>query len=354
MKERVWQVSAEIKRQDLNGHGEAARTALYKAQCNCAYWHGVFGGLYSHHLRSAIFENLIQAEKLLAESSMSRVSRYEEESFNSGNRWRVSQENLTSFFNPARGAAMEEVDWLPASLNLMCNLRRRPEPYHEILSESPFRFFRKEAPLSIHRFLGIKDKNMSRTLVYDTDCKLSFMDHFFSGEVSLEEFKGMSYREAGDFVGAPYEASAADGLVFQRQGMVTTDTVSGSIHLKKEIVAQGAQGLTVRYTLENMSENSLQFVFGTEFNFSIYDASVSTGLSEEATSKKIFQDAWSGVQIELSAAQAMHSLCVPIETISESESGMEKTHQGLSILFQKKIDLAPAQKWRQDIGFAVK
>ena len=37
---------------------------LYQAQCNDSYWHGVFGGLYLPHLRSAVYEHLIQAEFL--------------------------------------------------------------------------------------------------------------------------------------------------------------------------------------------------------------------------------------------------------------------------------------------------
>ena len=37
--------------------------ALYRGQCNCAYWHGVFGGLYMPFLRFAIYEQLLKAEE---------------------------------------------------------------------------------------------------------------------------------------------------------------------------------------------------------------------------------------------------------------------------------------------------
>ena len=40
----------------------AARRAIGRAQCNDAYWHGVFGGLYLPHLRDAIWRNLAEAE----------------------------------------------------------------------------------------------------------------------------------------------------------------------------------------------------------------------------------------------------------------------------------------------------
>ena len=41
-----------------------AHEELYAAQCNCAYWHGVFGGLYLGHLRRAVYQHLIAADHL--------------------------------------------------------------------------------------------------------------------------------------------------------------------------------------------------------------------------------------------------------------------------------------------------
>ncbi|MDZ7261915.1 MAG: DUF1925 domain-containing protein, partial [candidate division KSB1 bacterium] len=38
---------------------------LWAAQCNCAYWHGVFGGIYLFHIRAANYANLIAAEELV-------------------------------------------------------------------------------------------------------------------------------------------------------------------------------------------------------------------------------------------------------------------------------------------------
>ena len=41
---------------------DEAMTLLLQGQCNDAYWHGVFGGLYSPHLRTALWRSLEQAE----------------------------------------------------------------------------------------------------------------------------------------------------------------------------------------------------------------------------------------------------------------------------------------------------
>lgn len=41
----------------------AASRALYRAECNCAWWHGVFGGVYLNYLRAALSRELLEAEQ---------------------------------------------------------------------------------------------------------------------------------------------------------------------------------------------------------------------------------------------------------------------------------------------------
>jgi len=41
-----------------------ARDLLLRAQCNDAYWHGIFGGIYAPHLRTDPWRNLIRAEAI--------------------------------------------------------------------------------------------------------------------------------------------------------------------------------------------------------------------------------------------------------------------------------------------------
>ena len=38
---------------------------LWAGQCNCPYWHGVFGGIYLSHIRTANYAELIGAENLV-------------------------------------------------------------------------------------------------------------------------------------------------------------------------------------------------------------------------------------------------------------------------------------------------
>src|SRR5262249_20102249 len=50
---------------------EAATEHLYRGQSNDCYWHGLFGGIYIAHMRSATFAELIAAEDI-AETALGR------------------------------------------------------------------------------------------------------------------------------------------------------------------------------------------------------------------------------------------------------------------------------------------
>ena len=66
---RMMMISQRLQKlRDQGVKGElidSARRELYRGQCNCAYWHGAFGGVYLPHLRNAVFNHLIAADNLM-------------------------------------------------------------------------------------------------------------------------------------------------------------------------------------------------------------------------------------------------------------------------------------------------
>jgi hypothetical protein len=64
---RLW---AQPREDDLAWR--ESRMHLWRSHCNCPYWHGVFGGLYLPHLRSAIYKELIAAEAGVAGAGVER------------------------------------------------------------------------------------------------------------------------------------------------------------------------------------------------------------------------------------------------------------------------------------------
>ncbi len=106
---------------------EAARVDLYKAQCNCPYWHGAFGGLYLPHLRNAVYRHLIAAHIALDEAEGLTGPRVTLEvgDFNLDARQEVRIENdrLIAFSAPPRGgtstsstsATRRSISWPPST-----------------------------------------------------------------------------------------------------------------------------------------------------------------------------------------------------------------------------------------------
>lgn len=63
LQKRMLHVSAAVR--DA-GNPEGAVRELYRAQCNCAYWHGSFGGVYLSFMRTALWHHLMKAEGLVS------------------------------------------------------------------------------------------------------------------------------------------------------------------------------------------------------------------------------------------------------------------------------------------------
>ncbi len=350
MRDRMWSVSDAISRTTWNngsaGNLVEAQRALYKAQCNCTYWHGVFGGLYLHHLRSAVFENLIRADGLVADRQGERPGDIRTEKLESGERWRVRQQDVVSFFNPAYGGALEEFDYVPKGVNLMCNLQRRPESYHAVLTNKGGES--DPALSAIHALLGVKEKNLEQCLQYDPHRRLSFIDHFFESELGQKEFSRSEWPERGDFVGTPYKARALSErgvkkLRLERGGSVETGGRKVPILLRKTVAPSGHASTLVSYRIENRSRGPAAFTFGIEFNFSIGEEEARRGLTEKNVTKRTFRDAWRGIKIELRTSAESTLLAAPVETVSESECGLERTYQGLAVLVQRPFRLAAGE-----------
>ena len=115
-----------------------AETHLLAAQCNDAYWHGVFGGLYAPHLRSALLRHLLQAETLLdglAGTPSNPAIRLETRDFDVDGHEEVllEQPRFGMVVRPADGGTVSSLRFKPADVELVNSLARRPEAYHELV-----------------------------------------------------------------------------------------------------------------------------------------------------------------------------------------------------------------------------
>jgi alpha-amylase/alpha-mannosidase (GH57 family) len=111
------------------GDPERARRAIGRGQCNDAYWHGVFGGLYLRHLRAAVWEQLLLAERLLREGQGLEVEIGDVDGDGLAE-YAIHSDAFACVVNPYRGGAVTELSRLAEGINLADVLTRRWESYH--------------------------------------------------------------------------------------------------------------------------------------------------------------------------------------------------------------------------------
>src|SRR5690242_9835255 len=116
------------------GDPAAVRRAIGRAQCNDAYWHGVFGGLYLPHLRDAIWRNLADAEAGLRSGEGLAWDVLDFDGDGNEEIW-VHSHAFSALVSPARGGAVEEYTVFAHGVNYANALTRRREAYHDLALE---------------------------------------------------------------------------------------------------------------------------------------------------------------------------------------------------------------------------
>ncbi len=345
-----------------------AQRELYRGQCCCAYWHGLFGGLYLNYLRHALYESLLKAEVILdrLQQGTSDWVAYEEEDVDLDGRQEVvlSNRSLNAYVAPHRGAALFELDWKPSHFNLTNVLTRCEEGYHRFAKGS-HDTSGGGTPKTIHDGVRVKETGLERYLVYDDVPRWSLIDRFFSPDLTLDGFKNRTAKDRGDFaagdfsvveVGVDERGKTGATLIVERTGRVAEQPVRVR---KSYLLAMDGGDLGVRWEITNLGESPLSVAFGSELNFSllagndpsryvrINGGDTQHALETEGVTERFERaelvDQWAKLRLTLEAKGGPRMLRHAIETVSQSESGLERTYQGTCFFPLWSLELPPNQ-----------
>ena len=367
MTARMLQVSArlaDLEQQEPDAPQQRdldrARQELYRAQCNCPYWHGAFGGLYLPHLRNAVYRNLIEAETRLERVAGRGRSwcAVDASDYNLDGRKevRLAGDRLVAYFTPARGGHLYELDVRSIAHNLLATLNRRPELYHQAIvdlaahtaAEEPAGHDGAAEARSIHHQATCKQPDLHRRLIYDRWPRKGCVDHFLQPGLTLERFR-QGEGSIGDFTLGAYAATIrqqADRceVRMHRQGNVGPYrcTVTKSVCLRA-----GGSRLEFDYWLDELPRG-VPLHFGVEFNLAgmaagasdryFYDSRgatrgpLETALDLQGMDRVGVVDEWLGLDVALEFSHPAGVWAVPIETISQSEGGYEAVFQSTAIV----------------------
>jgi 4-alpha-glucanotransferase len=341
-------------------HLEVARQELYRAQCNCPYWHGSFGGLYLPHLRNAIYRGLIGSHNALDDAegrSGPRIS-LEVGDFNLDARQEVCLESdrLIVWVRPALGGHIYELDVRENAINLLATLDRRPEVYHAAIVAAAAKRAHGDDNAgqggggeTTPGRITIKQEGLENRLVYDRYPRKALVDHFYPADVTLDDLIACREAELGDFVLGTYLAKAQRdvdrvAVVMERRGLAA----GHSIRVRKTIeLVAGISGLSVHYELDELPAGVVLH-FAVEINvaamaghapdrFYSDPAGAKLGLLDDRLDVPQIRslavtDQWLDLRVTLAWSKSAGLWCFPIETVNQSDGGVEGVYQSSAVI----------------------
>ena len=345
---------------------KAAEKELFRGQCNCAYWHGVFGGLYLYHLRNAIYEHLIRAEALIDSLRFGKRSYCELSEIDidaeGSNDAIIENREISVTVSPSNGGMIKEIDSKTICQNYVNSLSRKKEAYHRTILE---KIKEQSVPdgevKTIHDGIQTADEGLKDHLSYDGYPRHCLIDHFLSLDTDIVSFSSCSYEDRSDLTRGVFfseykKNTSGITLFMSKEGNISGENVL----LKKNItLSKKGSCLKVDYVLHNKSEKAIETLFAPEFNFTMRYADsdryklsfgenkfyhLSDQVDEPSKEKVSILDDGSGEGITILFKTGCDVWHFPVKTVSQSEKAYELNYQCSAIVPHWKVLIEAGDK----------
>ncbi|MGQ0571984.1 MAG: alpha-amylase/4-alpha-glucanotransferase domain-containing protein, partial [Armatimonadota bacterium] len=234
----------------------------------------------------------------------------------------------------------------------------------------------------------VKEWGLERYLTTDWYRRSSLLDHFLPVGTNPAAFTRGEVRELGDFVNQPYQVTIENdagarspdahpvderptGLTVRllREGHVWIGTIHAAVRVEKALtIPPGSASLEAAYRISNLSDRTLAVDFAVETNWStsgpdaameVAGASYRVGDLRRLDGADVLTLRDEGRRLEVGtivdALDPPFGLwIVPIEVVSASEAGFERTFQGASLLTVWALRLAPGDVWEGRLSYEVR
>jgi 4-alpha-glucanotransferase len=344
-----------------------AESLLLSAQCNDAYWHGVFGGLYSPHLRSTTWRALVLAEAI-ADRIEHRVADYAAAAtfdFDADGRNEIyfTSHKYAALVSPHDGGTVAALDFRHSGAALINSLARRPEAYHSAVND-----LAAPHPLSldsIQEQRRTKESGLERSLQYDRWRRHAFRLLFFAPHKSHQDFATLGLEEDAALAAGSYRPGKVSNHCLT---LISPDTADW-LALKRLSFSATEGGFDVVCDLKvrRNAPGPARVCVGLELVLNFLAASASdryfqlqqerfplswAAAVEPAPLRLV--DEWQRVSVDFHAPHARNFWISPIETVSESEDGFERIYQGSQIMPVWPIELSPGAEWSGKLSLEIR
>jgi 4-alpha-glucanotransferase len=296
------------------GNPPSVRRAIGRAQCNDAYWHGVFGGLYLPHLREAIWRNLARAERELRRGEGITAEVLDLDGDGHEEIW-IHSDQFSAIVSPWRGGCIEEYTIFATEMNFANTLTRRREAYHETALEhkSDSSNNGEGGAPSIHDIeAGLR---LEQRPAVDADDRALFVDRVLPQGLSYDQYASGDYRPTKSWARAAcrFTMEQAEDAVEIVCSFPGAEGAGASLTKRIRFAREG--GLSVDYR---------------------WDKSLGAPTDLFAVELSLFGSP------EVRADPPVERWTYPIETVAKSERGLDRTKQGDSLTLRWKMDVGAA------------
>jgi 4-alpha-glucanotransferase len=292
------------------GDPAGPRRAIGRAQCNDAYWHGVFGGLYLPHLRDAIWRNLADAEAELRRGKGLAWDQLDFDGDGHDEIW-LHSAAFSALVSPARGGGIEEYTIFSRGTNFANVLTRRREAYLELALERQGAEGHGDGAASIHDIeAGIR---LDQLPPVDAEDRALVVERVLPKGVGFEEYARGAYWPV-----VSWARRASGYAVARRRGGVeiTCDLPGDRDALQKKIRFDPDGRIVINYTWDPAVADAGD-VFAPEFSLA--------------------------GPLELRSTPQAEEWRFAIETVAKSERGLDRTRQGESVTLRWPVSLGAAR-----------
>lgn len=333
---------------------EAASDALWQGQCNCPYWHGVFGGLYLRNIRAVTNANLVRAERL-ADAHTGGVSVGERDyDFDGRDELLIQTPEISLLAHPRAGGMLSELDFRAHDHAALDVLARRREAYHVALTDGSAGKTNDDVT-NIHGAVRVKQDGLGDALIFDAHRRAGLQEWLLPPGATPDAFARGSVSPLVEPNGAwSYGVEVAEGGVQLR---MSREAACMRIEKRVELPVTGER-VAVRYAMTNTGSEPLDARFVSEWNISApqapdgddriarietggaaIDLAAAAGAVPDAAAFVVRGSASWGIACDIETpCDVWH---FPVNSVSSSEGGLELVAQGASISLTRLLAIEP-------------
>ena len=334
------------KLEELKAGGDAW-LEYYMAQCNDAYWHGLFGGIYLAHLRQGVYEHLVRAERLAEEQGgLEGELRVRELDFDyDGEREVLVEAGRANFYiKPGDGGSLFELDVKEPGdeFNLVNSMGRYGEPYLSGVAWYRPDWYRR---VSFREHIWREGAG-----IWDWVNNTPFADvsDFALGRYLLEDYGDNFVRLV--YTGRDWsDRSRPKRLLLVKTYRFSQDGSALEVeyrwrNMELETVRERLSvELTLTPRLSYESEDMPWYTVDGEFNRSVREHHVSPWSRSVTVHSPVFRD------VHVEDEKHARLWVAPIETLSRTEKGLRKEYQALGVMFIHEVELGPGEAFSTKI-----